>query len=120
MPGRPRKEPTEIVRIRVADAHKMRQMQLTMGLPCFADAVALMAQQYSITFGGDHLATRKYTLEAVEKELEVLSACMPRFAGWKGAEVKEVEPGEYTIASRLGAEVTVKDGMEVAAVLMSA
>jgi len=66
------------------------------------------------------LSARNYTLESVETELGVLSECLGEFRGWRGSIVTEVSPGEYTIASRLGSKVVVKNGMEVVAVLRGA
>ncbi len=118
--SRPRKEPTDLVRVRESDLQKLRQLQVRRQLPCLADAMTLMAQQYSVAQQDSHFTTLKYTLESVTGELEILSKNDVRFAGWRDSVVTEVGPGEWTIASKLGSVVTIKDGMDVVAVLKNA
>ncbi len=116
----PRKEKTEVMRIRESDADKLRQLQVKRSLKCLADAVTLMAQQYSIRMNDGHLVGSKHTLESVENELKVLAQGDPRFVGWKGSVVEEVTDGEWTIESKLGSTVTIRDGMAIESVLLSA
>ena len=128
--ARGRKEKTEIVRIREVDAQQLRTLQLSMGLPSIADALAVVVkehgqestsrEQHAVALVEGQLAARKYTLESVKSELNVLSECLTEFAGWRGSAVTEVSPGEWSIASRLGSKVTVRNGMEVVAVLRGA
>lgn len=120
--SRPRKEKTEVIRIREIDAQRLRQLQLKTGLPSIADAMTLLVQQYNTACreGKDQLIARKYTLEAVDLEVFILSECDQRFVGWKGSEVTEIEPGRYRIKSKSGSDVIVENGMEVSAVLRSA
>ncbi len=112
---RPRKEKTEVIRIREQDAQRLRQLQLKVGLPSVADAMALLIQQYNATKkdSTDWLITSKYTLESVVAEMDILTQCDKRYEGWKGYEIQEIEPGAFHVVSPLGGSVTIKDGDEV-------
>ena len=118
--GRPRKDVTEVIRIRESDAQKLRQLQLKTGLKSIADAMTLMTQQHVITMRNGHLISRPNTLESVELEVELLSSSDQRFVGWKDSVIEEAGPGEYTIASKMGSKVTVPKGMQVSVILLSA
>ena len=79
--GRPRKDVTEVIRIRESDAQKLRQLQLKTGLKSIADAMTLMTQQYVITMRNGHLISRPNTLESVTLEVDLEAATFPDDAG---------------------------------------